>query len=262
MRNTENIIGKTINCWLIIKINGFMKVNDKSRVNGRSVKKYYCKCINCDKTRDLVINQLLGTKQLICKCVKYSNIVGKKINNWTVTKFIESIKQPKGSLSKYYFCKCICGNERKFSYNYINSDKFPISCGCHVFDIIAGKLTSPTRKKDIRYKKILWERYPSKEEEEIYKNWRKAIIERDNNICYICNKKAKKVQIHHILNWKDNPELRYDINNGVCLCGNKDGCHDLFHKRYTKKNNNRIQLDQFRKDFQSIVNEKTPTHET
>lgn len=27
-----------------------------------------------------------------------------------------------------------------------------------------------------------------------------------------------KLEAHHILSWKDYPELRYDINNGITLC--------------------------------------------
>jgi hypothetical protein len=27
-----------------------------------------------------------------------------------------------------------------------------------------------------------------------------------------------KIEAHHILRWKDYPELRYDINNGITLC--------------------------------------------
>jgi len=52
-----------------------------------------------------------------------------------------------------------------------------------------------------------------------YREWRMKIFTRDNFKCKIENKDCvEKIQAHHILNWKDYPELRYDTNNGITLC--------------------------------------------
>lgn len=52
-----------------------------------------------------------------------------------------------------------------------------------------------------------------------YKKWREDVLGRDNHVCKMFNKDCKgRLEIHHILNWKDYPELRYDINNGITLC--------------------------------------------
>ena len=52
-----------------------------------------------------------------------------------------------------------------------------------------------------------------------YKEWRKKVFERDNWKCAIGNQGCKgQIQAHHILPWRDYPELRYDINNGIALC--------------------------------------------
>lgn len=41
----------------------------------------------------------------------------------------------------------------------------------------------------------------------------------DNWKCRIINNDCKgRLEAHHILNWKDYSELRYDINNGITLC--------------------------------------------
>lgn len=52
-----------------------------------------------------------------------------------------------------------------------------------------------------------------------YKNWRMEVFKRDNFKCRIANNDCDaKLEAHHILNWKDYEELRFEINNGITLC--------------------------------------------
>jgi hypothetical protein len=52
-----------------------------------------------------------------------------------------------------------------------------------------------------------------------YKFWRKSVFERDNYKCKVNNQDCcSYVEAHHILPWRDYPELRYNINNGITLC--------------------------------------------
>ncbi len=52
-----------------------------------------------------------------------------------------------------------------------------------------------------------------------YTEWMKAIKNRDDWKCKIVNNDCKgRLEAHHILDWVNYPELRYDINNGVTLC--------------------------------------------
>lgn len=85
-----------------------------------------------------------------------------------------------------------------------------------------------------------------------YRNWRKSVFERDFYTCQCCgarNKKGNKgtvrLEAHHIVNWKDNKQLRYDLDNGITFCR---ACHILFHSIYGKKNNTKQQLDAFIKN--------------
>jgi hypothetical protein len=49
-------------------------------------------------------------------------------------------------------------------------------------------------------------------------SWTLEIKNRDNWKCRISNNDCKgHLESHHILNWVDYPELRYDINNGITL---------------------------------------------
>ena len=52
-----------------------------------------------------------------------------------------------------------------------------------------------------------------------YRNWMFDVKERDNWKCKINNSDCSgRLESHHILDWKNYPELRYDINNGITLC--------------------------------------------
>lgn len=80
-----------------------------------------------------------------------------------------------------------------------------------------------------------------------YRDWRKFVFNRDLYTCQCCGVrngcgKYVRLEAHHIKNWKDNPEDRFDVNNGITLCIK---CHLLFHSSYGKKNTNREQLLEF-----------------
>lgn len=58
--------------------------------------------------------------------------------------------------------------------------------------------------------------------------WRNQVILRDNFKCRKCALSAG-LEAHHIYSYKNEPSMRYDINNGVTLCF---FCHKDFHKKY------------------------------
>ena len=61
-----------------------------------------------------------------------------------------------------------------------------------------------------------------------YKKWRQAVFERDNYTCQECGQMGCVLNAHHIQSWKDFPELRYDIDNGVTVCVS---CHYKIHTK-------------------------------
>lgn len=75
-----------------------------------------------------------------------------------------------------------------------------------------------------------------------YTYWRLQVFQRDQFTCQVCGQNGGTLNAHHIFNWRDNEDLRYDVDNGVCLC---EKCHILFHKIYKKRNNNKEQLLEF-----------------
>ena len=49
--------------------------------------------------------------------------------------------------------------------------------------------------------------------------WKRKCKIRDENKCRIADDNCKgQLEVHHILSYKDHPELRYEINNGITLC--------------------------------------------
>lgn len=86
-----------------------------------------------------------------------------------------------------------------------------------------------------------------------YKQWRKAIFERDNYTCVFCGKKSKKaqpvyLQADHIKPFALYPELRFDLDNGRTLCNE---CHS---KTPTYKNGS-LGRDRNTGKFYSLLNE-------
>lgn len=80
-----------------------------------------------------------------------------------------------------------------------------------------------------------------------YRQWRTAVFNRDKYTCQCCGAKSAKGKSvtlvgHHIRNWKDNLNIRYDVSNGITLC---EECHIQFHIKYGKKNNTPEQLSEF-----------------
>lgn len=52
-----------------------------------------------------------------------------------------------------------------------------------------------------------------------YKLWREQVFSRDGYKCKMAKPDCGTyIEAHHILAWRDHPELRYEINNGITLC--------------------------------------------
>jgi len=73
--------------------------------------------------------------------------------------------------------------------------------------------------------------------------WKRLCKERDESKCRIADENCNGgLEIHHILSYKDHPELRYQVNNGITLC--------RFHHPLKKE-----LVDKLSPYFQELVNE-------
>jgi Txe/YoeB family toxin of Txe-Axe toxin-antitoxin module len=60
-----------------------------------------------------------------------------------------------------------------------------------------------------------------------YQEWKKVVKERYDNTCLLC-KHEGNIHVHHIKPVVAYPELVFDVDNGVTLCGN---CHAEYNNR-------------------------------
>ena len=73
-----------------------------------------------------------------------------------------------------------------------------------------------------------------------YIKWRNSVFLRDNYICQCCGEASGgNLNAHHIYNFSEYTNMRFDINNGITMC---DACHNpnkvgSFHYVYGTHNN-------------------------
>ena len=61
-----------------------------------------------------------------------------------------------------------------------------------------------------------------------YKQWRKAVFERDCYTCRKCGRVGGELQAHHIKEFAKHIKLRFVVSNGRTLC--KNPCHRDEHR--------------------------------
>ena len=214
-------------------------------------RKYNYICLNCKK---LFSTSTKGRKYCNYNCYKKINF-GKNAANWqggqvkricfTCGKifYIDSnvIKRGYGK-----FCSRSCLRKRKYGKKPLAPKKelYCIICDKKFYEYVSHLLNEKNRgkccSKECRVKytqqrisgsrNYRWKggitkpnlllRYQMKA-----RNWSKAIKIRDNFTCRLCGDrsykgrgKTIKLHSHHIKTWKDYPELRYDLNNGITVC--------------------------------------------
>lgn len=227
------------------------KIFNRWKVVDYSLKKngiHYWKCACACGTIKLV-NQcnLLSDLSRSCGCLrsefastKKIDLVGKKFNRLLV---IDECVDKKCT-EAVWNCECECGNITKVKASKLKNGSTK-SCGCYTRERIKIAGTDWARSKEGR--KIISERNRKRvgtlaanwkgglEEENIRlrysvesRAWRQKVYERDGFLCQNCKIKGNRLNAHHIIPWASNPDLRFDINNGITLC---KSCHIIEHKR-------------------------------
>lgn len=190
-------------------------------------------CPSCSETRMVDFKGLRRCNSAKClKCSTSNDLTGRKFGRLTA---IKQVATPQGIVGKklYWLFRCECGNEHIAIGSDVTQGK-TTSCGCFLLEMLSGSNNgnyNPNLTDEERIRNRSGHRA---------NNWRFAVYQRDNRICFICGGKGDIA--HHIYGYHWAENMRYDINNGVTLC---KSCHSRFHNEYGMKNNCGLQFMDF-----------------
>lgn len=189
------------------------------------------------------------------------NVSGRTVRNWFQKEGLETnvkFNGYKNVTSGKHQEKAIENSRNYFK----NKKKKLVVCSCEIcnkeykvkestFNTIGSRFCSNECKYEFlfktkpenhpRWKGGISDKNQKERGSEKYKVWRLGVYKRDFYTCQKCGKIGKNLNAHHVENWADNEDLRYDINNGLTLC---ELCHNTFHRNYGYKTN-RKQLNEF-----------------
>ena len=74
------------------------------------------------------------------------------------------------------------------------------------------------------------------------KDWRNAVFVRDGYMCKICGENTRTLAAHHLDAFEIFPEKRFDVDNGVTLCGVH---HTQFHRMFGFGKNTAEQFQEY-----------------
>ena len=121
--------------------------------------------------------------------------------------------------------RCSCGNISKIKFGHFKNGSRCMKCSGN------EKHSELSREETLKAR-----HFPE------YVKWRKTVYKRDSWTCKRCSKRGGILNVHHIRNYSSYPEGRLDPNNGIVFCKN---CHNGFHSKYGKCNNNEQQLAEY-----------------
>lgn len=223
--------------------------------NKRNIIKWECLC-DCGKITFVSSNQLNCGETKSCGCYhdeaaktnRALNLIGHKYDRLIVMERLGHLED-KGPYI-WWKCKCDCGQEILATTGGLRSGN-PRSCGCLKIEATKAMCgpKHPNWNPDKSNEDREYEKKYRKTWSPKYKEWSKAVKERDAYTCQVCGSTGKKLESHHIQSWIEYPDLRYEINNGLCMCKT---CHKKFHKKYKYKKNGQLQIEEFKRCYKEV----------
>ncbi len=180
-----------------------------------------CRCKECGK--QFIAYRAKGKTARFCsrECYgawKSKTMVGANHPRWTGGKRTKPCQQC-GKLfthkiittfKKQKFCSKVCADKGGFRYSGENHPNY-----------------SPTARRRNRGGQ--------------HHKWVNAVLSRDKATCQHCGVKNVDLHAHHIKSYKNHPELRFDVANGLTLCFS---CHWAVHTALTAKAVNSVNTRQ------------------
>jgi len=214
-----------------------------------SAKPVYFKCPNnihesSERKVYAITNKRSDQSNFRCnECMKLypiiKDITGKTYGALTVIEpDFEATKNHRGN-GTYWKCICSCG---RIVSVYANSlkDGRQVTCG--------DRKTHRSGSDNSNWKGGVTPKLLSERTSEDYKTWRDAVYAKDWYTCQCCGvSNCIEKNAHHINNFSEFEDGKYDISNGICLCAE---CHHIknvgsFHNIYGTHNNNGSQLEEY-----------------
>jgi hypothetical protein len=201
--------------------------------------------VHKDYKRKLVNSKLKDYK---CpECVRENQYKKLKDNAYDITRQIfgeltvlyKDCEKTKQFNTAYWMCKCSCGALISVRGGDLKNGHTK-SCGNA--SIHWSGENAPGWKGGLTPKTMIGKTNSA------YANWRDSVYAKDWYTCQCCGKSKGIIKnAHHILPYASHEELRYDVNNGICMCRD---CHyttikDSFHNKYGTTNNTPEQLEEF-----------------
>lgn len=254
------------------KMGDLFEVNVNDLTDGSNVV-VKLKCDYCGKifeqawyTRVLIQNKSIIKKDCCKACceLKAKDAIKQKYGSYSELYNASNSKRINTNLQKYgvenVFAndeiknKITITNENKYGAKYTQQNKdirekteqtclkkYGVKNYVELFKGKFIKENSPCWKGGVKYSRVERATYE-------YIQWRTSVFQRDYYSCQKCMKRngiGKEnvvLNAHHIRNWKDNPDCRYDVSNGITLC---EECHNAFHSKYGKSFNDEYQIEEF-----------------
>lgn len=194
---------------------------------------FICNC--CGKICNRSINTVVGhdIDEYIClDCSKQKqhdqalDLTGQKFGRWVVLSLdVEKSDLEHGQTKRkrrYWICQCECGTIKSVFQDGLTSGNSK-SCGCICVELGHER----TGEKNPSYNPNLTDEDRTKRRYiDGYKEWRNEVKRLANYTCDCCGQWGGDLRSHHLNCYKDFPNQRLDITNGVCLCTK---CHSEFH---------------------------------
>ena len=221
-----------------IRFGKLVVISPAAKKDGRTA--WFCNC-DCGKENHIVgTNSLTTGNTKSCGC---ENLQNEDLTGQTFGRLKVLSKFNKGKYDHwYYLCRCSC-NKETIAFGYQLKRKQINSCGCLRDELASKRASLMVRELNNRWRGGAAIDYDERKTKE-YSWWRKACLERDQ-ICQICSD-DKDLHAHHIESFIDNPEKRYDPQNGVILC---ETCHTCFHIEHGYGDNTLAQYTDFKKSL-------------
>lgn len=150
----------------------------------------------------------------------------------------EETKSHKGN-GTYWKCKCSCGNIVSVYANSLKDGK-QVTCG--------DRKQHRSGENNSNWKGGITPKLLSERTSKEYNEWRDLVYAKDWYTCQCCGESENiEKNAHHINNFSEYDDLKYDIKNGILLC---DRCHHIknigsFHNVYGTRDNTPEQLEEY-----------------